>query len=65
MLKISFLLPNLAPIIETIIDSTQPLQITIQSELIQKFGSMMAEIIPMMLHNTGTYQILFGFCLQI
>jgi len=53
LINISFLLHNRAPINETIIESTHPLQITIQSELIKKFGSIIADIIPIMLHNTG------------
>jgi len=48
------LLPIDAPINEAIIDNAHPPQITIQSEPLQKVGSTMEEIMPIILHNTGT-----------
>lgn len=60
-----FLFPAINPVNEAINDNTHPLQITIQSEPIQMFGSIIAEIIPMMLLSTGTYQILFGSSLTM
>jgi hypothetical protein len=56
------LLPINAPIIETIIDNTHPLQIKIQSEPFQK-SSEKTVIIVNALHISGTYQKLLGFFL--
>ena len=59
-------LPFRAPIIEAIIDSTNPLHIGIHIDvLIQKLGSAMAAIIPIVLQMMGTYQILLGFFLTM
>ena len=65
MPETALLFPDLAPKTDVSNDSNQPLQIIIHSEVFQKVGSTIAEIIPIILHNKGTYQILFGFCLHI
>ena len=58
-------LPFLAPIIEANIDSTNPPHIGIHIGVIQKFGSIIAAIIPIALQMMGTYQMLLGFFLTI
>jgi len=58
-------LPTIAPLIAPIRDNSHPLHIIIHRYDIQKVGSMIAEIIPKMLHRIGTYQTLFGLCLHI
>ena len=57
--------PTIAPLIAPIRDNTHPPHITIHRDVIQKFGSTIAEIIPIVLHRIGTYQILFGLCLHM
>jgi len=46
-------------------DNTQPLQIKSHNGVIQKLGSTTAEIIPIILQMTGTYQKLDGLFLHI
>jgi len=57
--------PTIAPLIAPIKDNTHPLHIKIHRDVIQKVGSMIAEIIPIILHRIAAYQRLFGFCLHI
>jgi len=59
------LLPITVPVIEAAMDNTQPVDTYIHIDEIQKFGSTIAEIMPIKLQMTGTYQILRGFCLII
>jgi DNA polymerase sigma len=62
--EMAFLFPTRAPIIEVIIDSTNPPHIGIHIDvLIQKFGSIIAGRITKALHISRTYQILLGFFL--
>ena len=59
-------LPFRAPIIEVIIDRTNPPHIGIHIDvLIQKFGSTIAGRITKALHIIRTYQILLGFLLTM
>jgi hypothetical protein len=62
----ALLLPFCAPIIEAIIDSTNPPHIGIHIDvLFQKCGSTIAAIIPITLQIMGTYQMLLGFFLTM
>ena len=61
----AFRFPIRAPNIEANIESTHPLQITIQSEPFQNVGIITATIMLNILHNKGTYKILLGLFLHI
>ena len=57
--------PILAPLIAPIIDKSHPMHMTIQRDVIQKLGSTIADIIPIVLQRIGTYQMLFGLFLHM
>ncbi len=70
LLVIAAFLPDIAPIIEAIIDSPQPMQTGIHIGVpetfggsLQKYDSIKAERISSELIIKGTYQTLLGFCL--
>ena len=54
-------LPALAPLIAAIRDNAHPPHMNIQRDVIQKVGSIMAEMIPIALQRIGPYHRLFGF----
>ena len=60
----AFLFPTRAPIIETIIDETNPPKRNIHKEVVKRIGSLI-KIMASALQMIGTYQILLGFFLTM
>jgi len=62
--EMAVLFPARAPIIETIIDITNPPNINIHKEVVQKIGSSI-KIMASALQIIGTYKMLPGFFLTM
>jgi hypothetical protein len=62
--EIAVLFPARAPIIEPIIDKTNPPKINIHKEVVKRIGSLI-KIMTSALQIMGTYQMLPGFFLII